>query len=80
MLTQEIGGLGERVWRYEHLLEIAEHTDQEFIVKRVECLETTVALYQLLIRGADDEEYEQVGVEEAAGGHRVSRRLPPPGA
>ena len=59
---------------------IPEQFDQKFVVISVECLQAAMSTYQSLIRGADDEEYEQIGVEIASGGQRVSRRLPPPGA
>ena len=39
-----------------------------------------MAAYERLVCGADDEEHEEIGVEVATGGHRVSRRLAPPGA
>ena len=80
MLTQQIGRFGERIGRYQYLSVIPEQFDQKLIVIRVECLETTMPTSESLIRGADDEEYEQIGVEIASGGQRVSRRLPPPGA
>ena len=80
MLTQQIRCLGERIRRYQYLLILSEEIDQKFIVISVECLQATMTTYQRLIRGADDEQYEQISVDVASGGHRVSLRLPLPGA
>ena len=80
MLTQQIRCLGERIRRYQYLLILSEEIDQKFIVISVECLQATLTTYQRLIRGADDEQYEQISVDVASGGQRVSLRLPLPGA
>ncbi len=45
MLTEQIGRLGEGIWRYKYLLVVAEQIDQTFIVKRVECLQATMTTY-----------------------------------
>ena len=77
MLSEQVGGLGESVWRNENPVDGTEQVDQAVVVLGRVFAQPAVLGDQVSTYAAHDEQHEQIRIdEEPRRGHRPTGQLP----